>query len=194
VDDGPIRGSGEWREAKELMAQYDAPAYIRRARQVQDAFDSLIARCRQQREEWLAMVRLRVGMLRALAGDWHGLCRLLEEDQIAPLRTLHDSLAPELRAAPEATTSLRALRRALEELRESIERFNHRWAEYLAAVDLGEVNRLREDYNRYYLLEKECALRSAAAARHGFCRLEPLTPGELDALFPPLPIPRTRPE
>ncbi len=192
MDDVPIGGGGEWREAKEVMAQYDAPAYVRRARQVQDAFDSLLARCRQQRAEWLAMVRLRVGILRARAGDWDALRVLLEEDQIAALRALHDSLSPELRAPVEPTTSVRALRGALADLRESIERFNRRWEEFMATVDVEEVNQRREDYNRYYLLEKECALRSAVAARHGFRRLEPLTLGELHALFPPLPVPRLK--
>ncbi len=189
MDEVPMLG-GEWKEAKELMAQYDAPAYVRRARQVQEAYDGLVASCARQRAEWLEMVRLRVGTLRALAGEWASLRGILEEEEVAALRTLHDSLAPELRAPPEPTTSTRALRRALEELCESIERFNRRWADYLAAVDVSEVNRLREDYNRYYILEKECALRSATAARHGFRRLEALTLAEVAALFPPLRVPR----
>jgi hypothetical protein len=193
VDEVPVvGGGGEWRDAKEVMAQFDAPAYIRRARQVQDAFDSLVARCGQQRAEWLEMVRLRVGLLRALAGEWDALRVVLDTEQIASLCALHDSLSPELRAPVEPTTSARALCRAVEDLRESIERFNRRWEEYMAAVDVAGVNQIREDYNRYYLLEKECALRSAVAARHGFRRLEPLTLGEVAALFPPLPVPRLK--
>jgi hypothetical protein len=183
----PMLG-GEDREAKELMGLYDVPAYVRRARQVEGAFETLVARCRQQREEWLAMVRLRVGLLRALAGDWQALRPLLDDDQLDLLRDLHDHLSPTLRVPVEPTASPRALRRALEDLRESVGRFNRRWEEFLAGIDLAEVNQLREDYNRYYVLEKECALRSATAARHGFQRLRPLGNDEIAALFPPLPL------
>jgi hypothetical protein len=175
------------------MAQYDAPAYVRRALRVQAAFDALVDRCRQQRDEWLAMVRLRVGMLRALAGTWDALLPLLADGgQLALLRGLHDELDPALRVAVEPTTSARTLRYALEELRESMARFNRRWQEFLAGVDVSEVNGLREGYNRYYLVEKECALRSATAARYGFRRMEPLAPADLAALFPPLPVPEVK--
>lgn len=53
------------------------------------------------------------------------------------------------------TTSSRALRRALRELTESIERFNQRWQEFLQGVDVSHVNELRDGYNRWYVLEKE---------------------------------------
>src|SRR5581483_5169854 len=134
MDYVPMLG-GEDREAKEVMSQFDAPAYVRRARQVEEAFDSLIARCRRQREEWLAMVRLRVGMLRALAGDWQELRPLLDGDQLDLLRNLHEQLSPTLRVPVEPAASPRALRRALEDLCESIERFNRRWEEFLAGLD-----------------------------------------------------------
>ena len=62
----------------------------------------------------------------------------------------------------------------------------------LEETDLTEVNALREGYNRYYLLEKECAVRSARLARQGFRRLEPVTLEELAALLPPLPVPHGR--
>jgi hypothetical protein len=78
------------------------------------------------------------------------------------------------------------------ELAESLERFNRRWLEFLRGVDVGPVNELRDGYNRYYLLEKECALRSPRLARQGFTRLEPLTVAELTALLPPLPVPQLR--
>jgi hypothetical protein len=52
------------------------------------------------------------------------------------------------------------------------------------------VNEARDGYNRYYVLEKECAIRSALLARRGFCRLEPFTLEQLAALVPELPVPR----
>ena len=85
-----------------------------------------------------------------------------------------------LRMPVPSTRSLRVLRRALHELRASIIRFNERWNAFLPTVDLSELNAQREAYNRYYLLEKECALRSARLARQGFRRLEPLSAPQFD--------------
>jgi hypothetical protein len=173
------------------VSHYDVPAYVRRARGVQDAFEHLLRTCRAKRDELLAMVRTRVGVLHGLAGDWAVLRPLLADDeQVHALRQLHADLNPKLRVPVTPTSSLWALRRAIRELSESIERFNRRWQEFLPKVDLTRVNELRDGYNRYYLLEKECAVRSPRLARQGFHRLEPLTTEELVLLLPPLPVPR----
>lgn len=178
---------------KQVLAKFGAPAYVRRARQVQDAFEQLVDRCRQQREEWLAHLRLCLGRLHALAGDWERLSPwLANEDQLTVLRDLYTELQPQLRISVEVTSSARTLRRALAELSESLESFNRRWLRYLETVDRSEVNKLRDGYNRYYLLEKECAVRSAVVARQGFYRLPPLTLAELTAVLPPLPTLRQR--
>lgn len=194
MDEVPLLGrSDEGRLYKQFLAQYDAPAYVRRARQVQEAFDLLLARCRRQREAWLQMARLRLGVLRALAGDWTGLRPwLADADQLTVLEHLHALLDPRLRLPVEPATSPRILRRALYELKESLERFNRRWQGFLPTVDLSEVNALRDGYNRYFLLEKECALRSSRLARQGFSRLEPLTTAELATLLPLLPVPQVK--
>ncbi len=137
------------------------------------------------------MVRTRLGQLAALAGDWEALRpALADDDQLDMLRRLHDELRPALRVPVAPTASARALRRSAAALCASIVRFNRRWQEYLGGVDLAPLNALREGYNRHYVLEKECAVRSARLAREGFRRLAPLTAGELAALFPPLPVPR----
>ncbi len=178
---------------KEFSTRFDAPAYIRRARQVQEAYDVLLGRCRRQREEWLKMVRIRLALLRALAGDWPALTSWLSDAaQLQALQQLHADLAPQLRHRVEPTTSVRVLRRALRELKDSIELFNRRWQGFLPSVDVGRVNELREGYNRYYLLEKECVIRSARVARLGFRPLEPLTVAELLAVLPLLPVPQLR--
>lgn len=193
MDQAPIPGRDDGYFFNRVMGRYDAPAYVRRARQVQEAFDHLVSRCRQQREEWLPMVGLRLGRLRALAGDWGALRPwLADADQLRVLQDLEAALDPRLRHPVAATSSSRALRRALRELNESIERFNRRWQTFLPTVDLTRVNALRDGYNRYYLLEKECALRSPRLARQGYRRLEPLTLEELAALLPPLPVPRLK--
>jgi hypothetical protein len=195
MSDVPILGhDDESHTLKRFMAQYDVPAYVRRARRVQEAWDSLISRCQRQREEWLPMVRLRLGRLRALAGDWERLRPWLAGDeQIDALQQLEGSLQPKLRAPLEPTTSARVLRVAFSELIESIEHFNRRWQPYLQSIDLAEVNDLRDGYNRFFLLEKECAFRSARMARQGFRRLEPATLEELTTLLPPLPVLQWKP-
>lgn len=189
-----ILGRDETSEAfKRFLSQFDAPAYIRRARGVEAALEQLLDRCRSRRAEWLEMVRMRIGILHALAGNWDKLRPfLVDEEQLDILRYLLAALASPLRAPLEPTASARALRRALSELHESLQRFNQRWQTFLTSVDLSVLNELREGYNRYYVLEKECAVRSARVARQGFTPLEPLTLDDLAVQFPLLPVPLLR--
>jgi hypothetical protein len=189
VDEEPIPSVEDRDAFKTFVSIYGGPAYIRRAREVEGALEHLLARCRQQREEWLTMVRLRLGVLKVMAGDWPALTPLLDEEQLDHLARMYADLAPQLRMPVAVTSSRRLLRRALRELCESIEAFNRRWLAYLTRVDLSWVNELRDGYNRYYVLEKECAIRSPRLARVGFQRLEPLTAESLRALLPPLPVP-----
>jgi hypothetical protein len=194
LDDIPILGRNDASHlVKQCLAHYDAPAFIRRARRVQETFDHLLRRCRQQRDEWLQPVVLWLRTLGALLSDWDALGPLLKsEDQVHAFAELQATLGLTLRPRSESAVSLRTLRSALRSLHEGIERFNRRWQEYLHTVNLNEVNALRDGYNRYYLLEKECALRSARIARRGFRRLEPLTVEELARLLPLLPVPQVR--
>jgi hypothetical protein len=152
------------------------------------AFDQLIAGLRERREKWLALVRLRLGTLRSLAVSWDALAPLVAGN-VALLQSLHDELMPVLRLPVAQTTSTRRLRFALRELIASIRRFNQRWRSHLETVDLAEINRLIDGYNRYYLLEKECAFRSARLARQGFRPLLPVSVGMLLELVPVMEVP-----
>src|SRR5262249_25900795 len=105
------------------------------------------------------------------------------------LRLLQTRLAPALRLVPARTDSLAALRRALNEVIDSLERFNRRWVQFVEELELTAINELRAGYNRYYVLEKEFALRSARVARHGFVPLAPITSAMLLELMPVLPVP-----
>ena len=191
MDEASILGSNrEQKIFNQVLALHGAPAFIRRAQIAQAAWDLVLDRCRRQRDKWLGMVRTRLGMLRALAGDWPVLAYLLRgEADLEVLARLEGDLRPVLRYPAEPTTSSRRLRTALKELIASLEYFNQRWREYLAAIDLTEINRLRENYNHSYVLEKECAVRSAAIARQGFQRLPPVAVADLATIFPPLPQP-----
>jgi hypothetical protein len=191
VDDVPIPAS-EAKEAVQLLGMAGEPAFVRRGRLVHQAMEQVLGRCRQQRREWLDMVRLRVGQLRCLAGQWDALRPFLAQDEIDALARLHDELHPELRLPIQATSSRWLLRSALQELRESVERFNQRWEPYLRGVDLHSVNQARDEYNRYYVFEKECVVRSHHVALGGFHRLEPATTQDLFAALPLLPVPTVR--
>jgi hypothetical protein len=186
----PFTGESEGNEFQQVLGSFD-PAFLRRARGVQSALDHLLAKCRAQRDEWLKMTKLLLGWLHALVDDWSALRPLLADDeQPAVLEALHGSLAPKLRVPPPRTTSARVLRRTLHELVNSLERFNARWQPYLEQVDCKTVNELRDGYNRHYVLEKACALRSERLARIGFEPMAPLTVAELAAHLPLLRVPK----
>src|SRR5262245_12132383 len=98
------------------MGCFDAPAYVRRARQVQHAFEQLLEYCNRQREEWLRAPRLLLGVLRDRAGHWTALVRWLAPSDLDALRKLEAEWSPRLRGPVERTTSARRLRRAISEL------------------------------------------------------------------------------
>jgi hypothetical protein len=194
VSDVPIPSREDGREAfNEALARYDGPAYMRRARRVQASHDELLDRCRRQRDEWLAVVRLRLGTLHALAGSWEALTpHLPDEGEVRLLEGLCAALEPRLRVRVDPTTSGRALRQALRRLGESAGRFNRRWLGFVRGLDLTALNAERAAYNRYYLLEKECAVRSPYIARQGYRPLDLLTPDDVLAALPPLTVPAVR--
>ena len=193
VDELAILGKEEDSIFKQFLVSYDVPAFIRRARQTEAAWEDLLNRCRRQREEWLVLVRQRLGALQVMAGD---LSRLLpwlrNEAQLAVLVSLIETLKPAPSRCAVFTSFSRPLRGALRELVESLERFNRKWSEFLGTLDLGTVNEQRDAYNRYYVLEKECAVRSPRLARQGFQPLPPVTSEEVRDLFPPLDVPELR--
>jgi hypothetical protein len=177
--------------ARQVMAQFDAPAFVRRACRVEEAWQSILARCRRQRDEWLKLPRMRLATLRALAGDWTAVAEALAvPSQVHELEALFTRWRPQLRVWIAPAGSRRRIDAALRDLIASFERFNVRWSRFVAAVDLTGVNELRLGYNRFYVLEKECAVRSAAIARQGFRPLAPATTDDLLAIFPPLPVQR----
>jgi len=93
-------------------------------------------------------------------------------------------LKPTLRVPLAPTGSAMAIRAALRDLQEALDRFNQRWRQLLAAADLTEVNRRRDEYNRYYVLEKECFVGSPRIAKLGFRPLAMVTNADLAAWLP----------
>lgn len=187
------RDDEELRVFQQIIAGFDTPAFLRRARRVEDAWKALLRRCRQQRDQWLELPKLRLGALAALAGNWATIGGLLADPSDAQyLRELFDQWRPQLRLAVAPTSSTRRLRLAVQQMNGSFARFNRRWAPFVAELDLSEINRLRDGYNQYYVLEKECMVRSAKVAREGFHPLPPATADDLFAALPLIRIPQLR--
>lgn len=179
---------------QKMLGYYDAPAFVRRVKRLEDAERILDEHLSAKRIENLSIVRLRIGQLRALAGDWQALRPLVgDEASLAELAALHDELEPTLRLPLDVTKSMHVLRGALADLIFAMEVFNQRWQKVLTEFDLSVINELRDGYNRHYLIEKECALRNSRVARLGFQRREPVSTADLLRRFPLLAIPRLAP-
>lgn len=173
---------------RQMLGSYDGPSYLRRARRTEEAYQQLLAHCRKNRDDLLDMVRLRLAQLKALAGEWEALTGLVaDREQLQALDRMHQQLNPTLRMPVAATQAPQVLLRALQELGESIERFNRRWHKFLAEVDVRHVNRLRDGYNNYYVMEKECALSSPRLARIGFHTLPAISAATIEEILPCLP-------
>ncbi|MGP0066478.1 MAG: hypothetical protein ACLQGP_23180 [Isosphaeraceae bacterium] len=69
-------------------------------------------------------------------------------------------------------------------------RFNQRWLQFLDGLKLEAANAVIEDYNRYYLLEKECVLGSARLAARFFTPVARLSRDQLVCDHPLLPVPQ----
>ncbi|MCS7016348.1 MAG: hypothetical protein NZM42_09580 [Gemmatales bacterium] len=181
-----------------IQAQYGGPAFVRRGKRLADAVVNLhqsLARLRQpdSEDDWLAMVRLRLGQLRCLAGDWTQLNFCLQPGSLSILEHLEKQLAPRLRLPLPPDPRRHVLLTALHELIHSIRRFNTRWLRYLQNLDLSSILLLIEEYNRYYVLEKECFLQSPRLARLGFQPMPRITWQDLLREFPLLPEPELHP-
>jgi hypothetical protein len=175
------------REDKMLLSQCGGPAFLRRARRVEDAWQHVAGMLRRKRTEYLDMVGLRVGLLVALAGDLERLAERVPELATGAVARIHDECQPRLRAPIDVVESGSALRSAARELGDSVARFNRRWSELVEGVDLQPINARRDEFNRYYLLEKECAVGSFRIARQGYQPLPPFTIADVFAHFPLLP-------
>jgi hypothetical protein len=174
-------------EVQQLLGLFDVPSFARRGQDLESSLARLQGRCERMRAEMLEMVHLR---LRQWAGaatgpdDWSDTFA----EPVAPLWALSGASEPPQWANQAA--SIRRRRALARDLTASVERFNRRWTQFVKGLDLGPVNRRIEGYNRYYLLEKECALGSHRLAARLFRPVDPLSVDDLIARHPPLPAPR----
>jgi hypothetical protein len=173
-------------ELKELLGLFDVPAFARRGQDLEYSLDRIHSRCRVQREELLEMVRLRLRQWsRAVTGpeSWSEVFAA----PIDSLRTMTRSELPRWAAQPAPSRQQKTVAR---DLIASIERFNHRWREFLDSLNLGPANQMIDQYNKYYVLEKECVMGSARLASRHFTPVPRLSPESLLKVYPTLPVPQ----
>ena len=118
--------------------------------------------------------------------DWSGVFTALDRAALAALRRPSRRSGPTSpRPDPPATAIARDLVAA-------VLRFNRRWIQFLDRLNLEPANHVIDQYNRYYVLEKECVMGSARlAARHLHARAQLTDPhGSCDD-HPTLARPRT---
>ena len=175
-------------EMRELLGLFDAPAFARRGQDLEYAIERLRAHCRRERGKLLEMVRLR---LRQWASALEGpdAWTTVFVAPIDELWTLCEAEAPVWADSPAPERRRRAIAR---DLVASLVRFNRRWAKFLAELNLGPINNLVDQYNRYYILEKECYLGSVRLAARHFIPRARLTADDLAAAYAPLPVPELR--
>ena len=171
-----------------FMLAFDTPAFLRRAQQVAGEWTHLVACCRRERERRLEIPRLRLAQL------WEGVPpgsplreRCAPEATWQELERLYLEWSPTLRTAPPRAHNATDATGLMTAVRNAFARFNRKWRAFVDGVDLAPVNRARESYNKYYVREKECAVRSSRTAREGFTPLVPATTADLLAEAPLLP-------
>lgn len=202
MHESSIEREGSRREFLEVLGEYDTPAYIQRGFRTEGALRDLMTKCHEKQESLLEFCRLRVAQLAALVGyDWsmvdeHAtISGALDKDPQKAgcyLKQLNDTWQYELRVDIRRSDSPKAIRRSIKEVASSFESFNAKWEHFLDSIDLSEINRIRQDYNDYYVCEKAAALQSERLAAHGFERLPPLSIDDVRSRIPLLSVPQLR--
>lgn len=173
-----------------LAEMGEEPAFIARALAPQAALEQLLASCASQREEMLHWPRIHLtSLFYRLSGDWTRLERYIVDQDAA---FLFAKLVAQITIGePTKSSVLTTDRSLLRQFVNSGRRFNKAWMQFLRDVDLEDINGLREDYNRMYPLEKECAF-GPAMRDHGFAPLSMLDSDYLVQRFPILLLPTLR--
>lgn len=181
--------AGEDELTRMLLGRFDAPAYVRRGLRLEATLQRCYERLESRRRELLAGVALSLRLLgQTITGPDDLSSYVSSPGELETIRKLFADFGSEVKWA-QARARPSMIMGRLRDLKDSIRRFNRLWLRELRSADLKEVNREIEDYNRYYLLEKECALRSPGLAARGFKRVPPLTHDALLERFPLLPVP-----
>jgi hypothetical protein len=172
-------------EITELLGLFDAPAFARRGADLEYAVGRLHTRCRCQRGQLIEMVQLRLRQWASVATSNDDV-RGTFTAPVAPLWALCDAPPPAWAFAPAPQRRRRAVAR---DLVSSVTRFNRRWTAFLDELNLAPLNGMIEQYNRFYVIEKECVLGSSRLALRHFTPWQHLTRVDLAEEYPLLPVP-----
>jgi hypothetical protein len=172
-------------DVKELLGLFDLPAFARRGQDLEITLRRLHERCRVARHQLLDMVRMRLRQWSHAVtgpGSWSGVFNR----SIEPLWPLSDAEEPEWALSP---APLRRQRIIAGDLLAAVLRFNRRWSLVVERLNLEPTNDLIDQYNRYYVFEKECVMGSARLAARHFVAVPALTTATLILDHPLLPVP-----
>jgi hypothetical protein len=172
-------------DVKELMGLFDLPAFARRGQDLEITLRRLHERCRAARHQLLDMVRMRLRQWsHAVTGpdSWSGVFTR----SIDPLWPLSAAEEPEW---ADSLAPLRRQRIIAGDLIAAVLRFNRRWLLFVERLNLEPTNGVIDQYNRYYVFEKECVMGSARLAARHFTSIPTLTTATLMNDHPPLPVP-----
>jgi hypothetical protein len=181
----PTMNSDIEADVKELMGLFDLPAFARRGQDVEASVRRLHDRCEKVRGQMLDMVRLRLRQWSGAAAgpeSWRGVLT----STIEPLWALAGAAPPRW---ADSDAPLKRRQNIASDLIAAVDRFNRRWALALGGFNLEPTNFVIEQYNRYYVLEKECVMGSARLAARHFTPMAPLTRPMLLADHPTLAVP-----
>jgi hypothetical protein len=172
-------------EIKEVIGLFDTPSFARRGVELDDALRQLHERCRRARRERLDMVQARLRQWSRAVTDPQAAARVFATP-IEPLWPLSEADPPRWAEMPAPIHQQRAIAR---DLIAAILRFNGRWSQFLDRLNLEPVNHVIDQYNRYYVFEKECVMGSARLASRFFTPVPLLTREQLLRDHPVLPVP-----
>lgn len=173
-------------EFRQMLGMFDVPAFARRGQDLEFAEKRLRERCRHEREQKLDMVRLRLKQWAlAVEGPESWPCAFTR-----PIDELWEHVAADPPQWGVSLATPRRLHSRARDLAASVARFNHRWESFLKHdLNLAPINHMIDQYNRYYVFEKECLFRSAKIAARLFEPRPPITFEQLLAEYPLLPQP-----
>ena len=148
-------------DVRELMGLFDVPAFARRGQDMEFALNGLHSRCRTARAGHARHGPRPPPAVVAHGGRPRGLVRRV----LAPRSTTSGRLEPVRAAAMgRLPAPIRQRRAVARDLVASVERFNDRWRRHVAKLDFEPINAMIDQYNVYYVIEKECVMGSARLA------------------------------
>lgn len=175
-------------EINQLIGLFDLPAFARRGQDLEYSLKRTHDRCQRERSTMLDMVRVR---LRQWAGAVTGpeASTTVFTASIESLWPLSGAESPVWARHPAPPRRQRAI--ALDLITSAV-RFNRRWSQFLGELSLDHLNRLIDQYNRYYLLEKECSLGSSRLAARFYKPQTPVSRTSLLEDYPLLTVPELK--